>query len=75
MVRGGLSEEATSEISWMDEKLPFMGNVGEGTPGRHGSQCKGPGAGTWLACLGSIGRPVWEEMRAEAEQGVSSRIS
>lgn len=30
VVRGGLPEEATSEISWVDEKLPFMGNAGEG---------------------------------------------
>ena len=59
----------------MGEKLPFMGNAVEDTLGRHNSQCKGPGAGMCLACLRSIGSIVWEEMRAEAEQGLSSRIS
>lgn len=47
----------------MDEKLPVMGNTGEGTLGRQTSQCKGPEAGTCPVCLRNVGRPVWEEMR------------
>ena len=50
----------------MDEKLPFAGNAGEVVLGRQNSWCKGPEAGTSLACFRNLGKPGWEEMRAEA---------
>lgn len=68
MVRGGLLEEATFELSWVDKKLPFMGSAGQGTLGRRKSQCKGPEAGTCLVCLSNSRRPV-QKMRAEKGQG------
>ena len=73
MARGG--EKVTVEPSWMDEKLPFTGNPGEGALGRQSSQCKGPEAGTCLACLRNLGKPVWEEMRAETGQDRLFRTS
>ena len=49
----------------MDEKLTFAGTAGKDALGRQNGRSKGPEAGTLLACFRNLGKPVWEEMRAE----------